>query len=568
MADSAPTGLMGVDPDMLLSIGSGLLSMGHYGTDPGKAMQGAMQNYYATKQAKQTMQMNQLNMQALQAQMPQIQAFGSLLAQKMGRPSPQNGQGPQAVPLAQQQAQQPAAQPAFAPSSVPTIPGAPTGLGSAPPITPAPVQQSPQSQGAQQPQQAPGSNGLWGLSADDAEDLSVLGAGLPFGVGEQAKALGEYAKYKAGNDPALATRMESAKSQVTQDQYQIQQAQAQGNTTLAAGLQQKMRQDLGLLHIASMSGTQTRIGLGGDISTYNPNEGVQTNNGVESVIPGATQARGQLAAAESIGKAAGETVEVTDKDGNKYLVPKSTIVGGARSTGNTSGAGSTGAPGALAGISPGAARMRVGNADQALETNKEFQKQADAGNSMLSQVQTLRNSAADFTPGRFADSRATMLDYLNSTGLISGDQKKALGSYQEGQKIAIQLQAAATKQLGSREAAQVFQYMGKSLPNLTLSSNGLEKVSAWQEGISRYQIARAEDANNKAQANDAQGVNQTQNNWVKGSNPLFYVFASAKPDVRQEMLTALGANKQKFVTQWNQAARSGMAPMPNDYWPQ
>jgi len=84
----------------------------------------------------------------------------------------------------------------------------------------------------------------------------------------------------------------------------------------------------------------------------------------------------------------------------------------------------------------------------------------------LQQTATLRGAAANFEPGQFANSRMKMLNYLNSAGLITPEQAKSLGSAQEGQKIDIQLQAAATKQLGSREAAQIFQIMGKSLPNL------------------------------------------------------------------------------------------------------
>lgn len=545
-----------------------------YGSNAGKGLMEGMGNYYNQKMAKsdialkqQQVGMGNMQMQQLQQEMPMrmgiLKRVGEIL--HGANNDPQVGQQIQGL-MGSQQSQQPSQGSALMPSSVPTIPGAPAGFGSAPPIQAAPVQMPQQSaQQAPQQQQSQPQPGGNPMQLAQAGALGGL-VGMP-----GAQGLMDYSKLQMENDPQNATRMESAKSQIAQDQYQIQQAQAQGNSTLAAGLQQKMRQDLGLLHVASMSGTQTRVGLDGGISTFNPNEGVQTNNGIESVIPGATGARGALAAAESVGKAQGETVEVTDKDGNKYLVPKSTIVGGGRSTGNTPGVGASGVPSApngLSEISPAAAAMRVGNAKQALETNKEFQDQAEAGNSMLSQVQTLRNSAADFTPGRFADSRAAMLDYLNSTNLISADQKKSLGSYQEGQKIAIQLQAAATKQLGSREAAQVFQYMGKSLPNLTLSQNGLEKVSAWQEGISRYQIARAQDANTQAQSNNATAVNQMRDNWIKGSNPLFYVMASAKPDVRQEMIGSLGSNKQKFLTEWNNAARSGMAPRPNDYWQQ
>jgi hypothetical protein len=174
------------------------------------------------------------------------------------------------------------------------------------------------------------------------------------------------------------------------------------------------------------------------------------------------------------------------------------------------------------------------------------------------------NSANDFTPGRFADSRGKILDYMNSFGLINPQQAKELGSKQEGDKIAIQLQAAATKQLGSREAAQIFDKMGKSLPNLTLSQDGLNKVSGYMMGISRYNIARAADANTKAQGNDVQGVNTVRDTWIQNSNPLYYVMASSPPATRAEMLSSMKNSKQ-FLADWNKAANAGYAPRPNDY---
>lgn len=544
MADSG--GLFGLDPAMLANLGLGLMSAGAKnspmrGNMAAGAMQG-VQNYYGQKQAQQQLGMGQLQMQQLKQEMPMrmdyLKSLGNSLFGAANSDQVSGLLG--GAPGAQSAPQAP--------------PQAPQGV-AAPPST----QGAPMTQPNAMPSQQPTGGGLPG----DPMALMKLGAfggalGMPGSQGLQ-----ELGKTQLQYNAPLATKMEAAKSSVAVDQQQIQQALSTGNTQLAQAIAQKMRQDLGLLHIASMSGTQTRIGLGGDISTFNPNEGIQSNNGIESPIPGALQTRGALAAAEAQGKATGETVEITDKDtGAKYLVPKSTITGGgSRGPG---GPGAQAPPVSQAELPPAKREMLLGNAKQALESNQAYQTQAESSKDMLAATQTLMNSANDFTPGRFADSRGKFLEYANSFGLLSPEQAKALGSKQEGDKIAIQLQAAATKQLGSREAAQIFDKMGKSLPNLTLSQDGLAKVSSWMMGMSRYNIARADDANTKAQNNDATGVNNVRNTWIKNSNPLYYVVASAPPAAREELLSSM-KNRTDFVKQWQSAAKAGYAPRPGEY---
>ena len=420
-----------------------------------------------------------------------------------------------------------------------------------------------------------------GPSQDPNSTLEAGLFGSVFGMPGAKDAI-DVAKTQMANDPVHATQMELAKNAVTQDRALLAQAQQQGNPVLAQAANIKLMKDLDLFTVGQYNGNFA--GLGGvtpqtvGLSTYSPQTGTASTGGVESPAPGALATRSALAAAEGAGKATAELTEVKDKDGNVYKVPISTLLGSrapplpnkaAPPSAAPSPPNAGAAPTNLAGIGPAQTRMLEGNAGQALKTNETFQTQAEGAKDMLAQVQTLRNAAGDFTPGKFAESKAEMLNYLNSANLITSDQKKALGSYQEGQKIAIQLQAAATKQLGSREAAQIFTYMGKSLPNLTLSQNGLEKVSAWQEGTSRYNIARAQQANTLAQANDYKGVNQVRDTWIQNSNPLFYVMASAKPDVRTEMLQSMGPQQaQKFMGEWRGAAAKGFAPQPNEYWGQ
>lgn len=589
MADSSGNGgglggLLGsIDPSMLANLGLGLINSGSKNSplrgNWGAGLQQGMSDYYAQAQAKQQLGMGRLQMQQLQQEMPMRMGYLKALGQQLhvANNDPQTPAqvqgllGSAATPAAPQIPQGAAPQPQGAAPQ-------PQGAAPQPQGMPAPAQgapmPSPQAGAAQMPSTAVPAAAGGGLGADPMS-LMKLGAfggalGMPGSQGLQ-----ELGKTQLQYDPKMATKMEAAKSQVSIDQQQIQDALSGGNTALAAGIAQKMRQDLGLLHIASMSGTQTRIGLGGDISTFNPNEGVQSQNGIESAIPGAANARGQIAAAIAQGEATGKTVELTDPNtGAKYMVPESYVTGGGAGgkapRGTSPGApalppsGGPTMPGAPAGLAPAREAMLRGNAEQALKTNQDFQAQAETGKDMLAATQTLMNSANDFTPGRFADTRGKFMEYANSLGLLSPQDAKGLGAKQEGDKIAIQLQAAATKQLGSREAAQIFDKMGKSLPNLTLSQDGLNKVSGWMMGISRYNIARAADANTKAQASDPTGVNTVRDTWIKNSNPLYYVMASMPAAQRSDMLSSMKNSKQ-FIGDWNKAANAGFAPRPGDY---
>lgn len=547
MADSTDsgtgglTGLLGkIDPQLLMSLGMGVMSAGRYGGNLGQGLMQGVQSYYQGKEAQQSLGMGRLQMQQLQQEMPlrmgYLQALQGQLGAGNGAPAAAPPQGllggTGAAPALPDAAAGPAA------AGTPPM-GAPQ---------PAPAPMAPQTA-----QQGP-SGGL----PNDPMQLMRLGAfggalGMPGGAQIQ-----ELAKTQLQYDPRLATKMEAAKSQIAQTQEMISQAMARGDTQTAWGLSQKLQQDMGLLHVATMSGTRTMITPQG-ITTVEPSQNtytVQGQSGLRSaVIPGAVGAQEALAGGRARGEAQGETVEVTDAQGNKYIVPKSVIVGGA-------GVGAGGPQ--LAGLGPAQTEMFKGNAAAALETNKEYQGQAEAGQQMVAQTQQILDSARTFQPGQFAERRAAFLNMLNSAGLATPEEQKRLGSFQEGQKIAIQLQASATKMLGSREAAQIFDKMGKSMPNLTMSQNGIEKVGAWQMGIARYNMARAAAANERAQSNDATGVNQIRDQWIKNSNPLYFMLASASKDVRPEMLNAV-KNPRQFIADWNKAANAGFAPRPDEY---
>jgi hypothetical protein len=532
------------DPQLLQFLGMGLMSGAKYGGNLGDGLMQGIQGYQQNRAAQQQRSMQQLQMQRMQAQLPIIQA-ASRYAQ--GQP-----------PLAQ---------------------GAPQGAQGVPAPQGAPAQSMPPQASAAPPQQ-----GLMG----GGNGLSTMGMGALMdmgGIGGQG--LTELGKAQLQYDPGMATRMESAKSAVAVDQQQIQQAQAQGNHALAQAIYNgKLQQDLGLLHISSMGGIQTRINPGsGVISTLNPSSGIESTGNQASLMPGMSVALQQKAAAEAQGEATGQVEEVTDSQGNTHFINKAALLGGQAKPGGSRpttppAAASTAlgpfaqpgtapaatVPGGVAKLGPGTTTMLHGNAESAIEANKEYQTQAEGGQQMLAQTQELRQAANDFSPGQFAETRMKTLQYLNSAGLITPDQMKSLGSAQEGQKIAIQLQAAATKQLGSREAAQIFQYMGKSLPNLTLSQNGLDKVSGYMDGIARYNMARAQVAQQRGSSLDVNGVNNVRNDFIQNSNPLYFVVASSPPAIQKEIVQSMGQQGQSFVNSWRKAAGSGWAPKPSQYW--
>ncbi len=277
----------------------------------------------------------------------------------------------------------------------------------------------------------------------------------------------DYGKSLAQYDPRIATSTEAAKSTVAVDMAQIQDAQAQGNTALARLCSRSCDR---MSVCCTSHPCRVRRLESGSMAVSRPSirtKAYRPSGVSRASFPVPHRPRGQLAAAESIGKAAGETADVTDLQGNRYTVPKSLLLGGGRGV-TPSGTGTSGASGGnpagiapkagsgtpfpMASVGPSTATMLAGNAQNAVEANKEYQSQADAGQQMLAQTAELRRSAADFTPSAFAGTRQKMLEYLNATGLTTDAQNKSLAAAQAGTKIAVQLQAAATKALGSREA--------------------------------------------------------------------------------------------------------------------
>ena len=218
-----------------------------------------------------------------------------------------------------------------------------------------------------------------------------------------------------------------------------------------------------------------------------------------------------------------------------------------------------------AGMSPAQYAMSVGQGKQAVATNEGYQKQAEDAKDMLAQLESLDQSAHNFAPGQFADARIKGLQWMQSLGLITPAEMNRLGSAQEGAKMTIQLQSAFTRSLGSREAAQIFATLGRGVPNLTMSPDGFAKVSAYMAGMARYNMLRAEHAQNYFNAGNVKGVNNVRDQFLMHTNPAYFVIASAPPAVQREMVASMGAKARPFLHRWQKAINSGWAPEPDAY---
>lgn len=536
VANGANTFANGAVSSPLFQLGTALMAGGTGLNNPGQALQQVYPNMLAQKQAQLQLQQQQMQMQML----PMLQQALAQSGYLGGSPPSQGASGA------------PAQQPASLTQS-PTGPVSTFGLGNAPPAG-APAQQSPA-----QPQ---------GLMPQQQDPFQLLRTGTALSAFPMTQKLGaammDQAKTMIANNPQLVTQRAAAGAQLAQDQYALQQAQASGNPMLAKAAQMKLLTDSKLVNVANNNGAVTTFGgldpasLG--MSGVNPAQGYQLQNGRETAIPGAPQAQAAVEGARAGAESAAQYAPVYDSNGNQIgFAPRGSIL-----SQMPAAPGATPAAGANFGLSPGGQKLSEGQGEEANETLKEYQDQAEAAKDLQTQVQQIRQSAQAFGPGKFSGVRGEFLNLMNSAGLISPQDQQRLGSLQEGNKISIQLQAAVTKQLGSREAAQVFSKMGQSIPNLTMTQNGLDKVTSYLDGMARYNAARAAKAQQLGNQNDVAGVNNVRQDFLANTNPAYYIVASAPPAVQREMVQSM-KDPKGFMKSWAKAQQAGYAPSPTQY---
>lgn len=534
----------------------------------GKGMLAGQQGALANAKDRMGLASNSIMLQQNMAMMP-------LFMQIMRRMMPGGG-APQGAPTPDSTQTTPpptlGAPNASAPAGAPS-PGSAAPAGGAPPAAP----------------QAPWMGG--GGGDIDPMEESRLGAVL--GAMGRPNTFDKDAALRLQYNPGMATSMEFAKSPVAQDMMLLNAAARAKNPDMSRMALTKLQTDMGAQHIGSMSGIRTFQEQDGSWTTINPSTGLRVNDRAgASYMPGALAAFGARENVEAAAKARGELgAETAPGGGGGGAIPPAAApapaparpgVAPAAAAGPVVGHAAVTTPNYIPPIlqasgnipqRPGNTslvalkELQEGQAKESTKTVDELQQKANDGQQLLAQVEQIRSSATQYPwTGRFADDRASYLNVLQGVGWISPEQAKELSSYQDASKISIQLQASATKQLGSREAAQVFSTMGKSIPNLTLSPDGLDKVSAYMEGVARYNQAMSVFAQRLAAQGNASGVQGVENSFVSGSNPTYYIMASASPKTRAEFLASMPAPKRAaFLTAWDKAIKNGLAPRPLDY---
>lgn len=435
-----------------------------------------------------------------------------------------------------------------------------------------------------------------GMNPFEESQLGALSAlaGIPGGTDVQKDA-----SLRLQYNPDLATSMKFAESPIAQDMMLLNAAARSNNPQFTQWATTKLRSDMGVEHIGSMSGIRTYQEPDGSWTTVSPSNGLRVNDRTGAqYMPGALQAFADREAAE---KGAGRRAELgaetapaaapqppVTPNGNAPLAPpRVPVVPGVRAAtqpptppaviGHAAVEQQGYIPPILA--APSQIRQAPGNtslsalkelqekqAENAGKVGEELQESAENAQTLLAQTAQIKAAAVNFRPSSAANAKAEVMSVLNGVGFLTADEAKNLGSYQDANKISIQLQATATKALGSREAAQVFSTMGKSIPNLTMSADGLAKVSAYMEGIARYNIARSVFAQRLIAQGNASGAASLPDTFRSGSNPTYYIMASATPQIRAEFLATMPAGKrQAFVQSWDTAIKAGLAPRPQDY---
>jgi len=543
----------------------------------GRALEGVQNDALQRAASRQQLAQQGLGLQLMGSKMPAIEAYYRMLGAMMGA----NGGQPQGVPSGSQTPPgTPGASPvastvsAASPGAPQGSPGVPVAAQSAMPIPQTGIQQS-AAPGA--PQASPG--GFWSNPAGVMK-FGALGSALGLPGGQQ---FFDYGKTALQYDPATANRLAVAKNQVSQDLTQLYQAYASGNPTAIQGMQTKLKTDMGMLHVGSMSGILTRQNPDGSWTTINPSTGLTTNTKTGSqFLPGAIEAFAARQAAESGAAKRAQLQAAAAPIGAAPAAPGSASPASkpaAAAQGNPGGIAALQTPGFVPDVlaQSGETAQRPGStggeelvefqkkqAEKASTNLEEMKGQAASAQQVLTQAQQIEEAATEFTPEKYADIKGELLSALQPLGVLSPDQLKSLGSYQDASKLTIQLQTMLTKSLGSREAAQVFEKLGKAVPGLTLSPDGLVKIGGYLKGIARWQIAQSTFGQRLGAQGNVGGVNNLQENFETHSNPAYYILASSPPDVRAELIRN-SPNPKALMADWQQAAEAGLAPGPSDY---
>lgn len=387
--------------------------------------------------------------------------------------------------------------------------------------------------------------------------IPMMGSPIPF-VAARGKAYYDYAQQLLQRSPGFLTQQEAAKSQLTTDQYLVQQAQNSGDPTALKAAQMKLLTDSKLVNIANNNGAVTtfgnidagQLGYGG----VNPAQGIQISGGVETPIPGAPQAQaavaGTRARAEAIGEAAGKTIKLTAPPGSPYAgmeyeVPLDQFLqsqrGGAAPPGTPAGSGA----GNVAALPPQAHSALATRGTQAADYVTTLQKSADDATTANYALDNVIAASRGASLGPGAPSREFVEKQFSALGQsLLGDKfqpPKELANYQELDKYGNQLGFATARTMGSREAAQIVNMAIQSNPNKSLTPQAFGWIANSMKAMNNYIIAKnsAIQGAERAAPGTAQ---QAASTWNSNINPQVWDLA-LDPGMAAQLAPKIGAGK-------------------------
>lgn len=513
----------------LFALGTGLIAGAQPGANPGQQLQAAAGNQQRLQMGNYQMRMMQQQMGML---MPILQGLGGLMGAPAGSSQP--------TPSKQRAATRTPPTPVVGPYSAAPA-GAAPGSSAVSPGGSMPTGASASAQGA------------GGMNPINLARFGLLASVLPM-TQPLGKAAMQAAQIAMQTNPQLASTMAAAKSTLAQDRLMYSQAQQRGDQLGMRAARMKYLKDAGLVNVAAYNGAVTTMGglTPGEVgaSTINPIQGVQTQNGVESAIPGAPQTQQILAGAKALGAARGKTVPV-----GGIPIPELDVLGGnAGASSATPGAPAAGGPaGAAAGQNPFLNLLRAGRyatdtAAQGAELGKTYQEGADAARTTNYALDQMMQDAktASVGPGapvrEWVEKHFTGLAQLVGVNIAPGE----LNSYQELDKYGNQVAFAAARQMGSREAAQVVELQMESNPNKSLTPGAFSDLAGSMKAMNNYIIAKNAAIQQAAQTNGG-NLQLAASQWTRNIDPRVWDL-TLSPTMGEKWAANIG--KDKIESAW------------------
>ena len=206
-------------------------------------------------------------------------------------------------------------------------------------------------------------------------------------------------------------------------------------------------------------------------------------------IPGAAETearqRGMVSESEARGKAKYEGMPLVDPaTGMKYTVPKSELQNNG------------GAP-VLAEAPPGMMKEAEEIHSDLGKSVSAFQQDAEHASGIKANITELRELGKNFNPGALTPMKQRLGEIGRAVGIPEAQVTSMVGNVGDMQafnKTAKTMVMTATKQLGSREAAQIVDMISKAFPSSNMTPEGLDKMFNMIDGLADYHIAKDQAA--------------------------------------------------------------------------